>query len=138
MLTLSWASWPCWPRGPRSATRVGFFHFNLMWVLAGIVGVFLAMDLFLFYFSWELMLVPMYFLIAIWGHENRHLRGGEVLPLHAAQRAADAACHPGALSSSHGRTTGVYTFEYRATARHAPCAAARPCCSCWDSSSPLP
>lgn len=50
---------------------VGFFHLNLMWILAGIAGVFLAMDLFLFYFAWELMLVPMYFLIAIWGHENR-------------------------------------------------------------------
>ena len=30
--------------------RVGFFHFNLLWVLAGITGVFLTMDLFLFYF----------------------------------------------------------------------------------------
>ena len=39
--------------------------------LAGITGVFLAVDLFLFYFAWELMLVPMYFLIAIWGHERR-------------------------------------------------------------------
>ena len=51
--------------------RVGFFHFNLMACLAGIVGVFLAMDLFLFYVFWEVMLVPMYFLIGIWGHENR-------------------------------------------------------------------
>ena len=52
--------------------RIGFFHMNLMLVLAGIMGVFLAMDLFLFYFFWELMLVPMYFLIDIWGHERRH------------------------------------------------------------------
>lgn len=51
--------------------RVGFFHFNLLWTLAGVAGVFLAVDLFLFYFFWELMLVPMYFLIALWGHENR-------------------------------------------------------------------
>ena len=51
--------------------RIGFFHFNLLWVLAGIAGVFLATDLFLFYLFWELMLVPMYFLIAIWGHERR-------------------------------------------------------------------
>ncbi len=36
--------------------RVGFFHFNLLWVLAGIIGVFLALDLFLLYFCWELML----------------------------------------------------------------------------------
>ena len=33
--------------------------------------MFLAVDLFLFYFAWELMLIPMYFLIAIWGHGNR-------------------------------------------------------------------
>ncbi|MFN8177273.1 MAG: NADH-quinone oxidoreductase subunit M [bacterium] len=52
-------------------SRVGFYHFNVMWVLAGILGVFLALDLFLFYFFWELMVVPMYFLIGIWGHENR-------------------------------------------------------------------
>jgi NADH-quinone oxidoreductase subunit M len=32
--------------------RVGFFHFSLMWVLSGITGVFLALDLFLFYFCW--------------------------------------------------------------------------------------
>jgi NADH-quinone oxidoreductase subunit M len=51
--------------------RVGFFHFNLLWVLAGITGVFLAVDLFLFYLFWELMLVPMYFLIGIWGHERK-------------------------------------------------------------------
>src|ERR1035437_10298752 len=51
-------------------SRVGFFHFNLLLILAGITGVFLSLDLFLFYFFWELMLVPMYFLIGIWGHEN--------------------------------------------------------------------
>src|SRR5688572_19185742 len=43
--------------------RIGFFHFNLLWALAGITGVFLTMDLFLFYFFWEVMLIPMYFLI---------------------------------------------------------------------------
>lgn len=51
--------------------RPGFFQFNLMWTLAGVVGVFVALDLFLFFFFWEVMLIPMYFLIAIWGHENR-------------------------------------------------------------------
>lgn len=49
----------------------GFFFFNLLACLAGTVGVFLAVDLFLFFFFWELMIVPMYFLISIWGHENR-------------------------------------------------------------------
>jgi NADH-quinone oxidoreductase subunit M len=53
------------------AHRVGFFHFHLLWTLAGVLGVFMALDLFLFFFFWEVMLVPMYFLIAIWGHQHR-------------------------------------------------------------------
>lgn len=53
--------------------RTGFFHFNLLWSLAGVVGVFVSLDLFLFFFFWEVMLVPMYFLIAVWGHENRSI-----------------------------------------------------------------
>ncbi len=51
--------------------RVGFYHANLLWSLAGSIGVFMALDLFLFFFFWELMLVPMVFVIAIWGNENR-------------------------------------------------------------------
>ncbi len=51
--------------------RQGFFFFNLLICLAATVGVFLAVDLFLFFFFWELMIIPMYFLISIWGHENR-------------------------------------------------------------------
>ena len=49
----------------------GFFQFNILWVMSGVVGVFCAYDLFLFFFFWEVMLIPMYFLIAIWGHEDR-------------------------------------------------------------------
>ncbi|MBT3529964.1 MAG: NADH-quinone oxidoreductase subunit M [Gammaproteobacteria bacterium] len=52
--------------------RSGFFYFNLLWTLAGVVGVFTALDLFLFFFFWEVMLIPMYFMIAIWGHENKN------------------------------------------------------------------
>jgi NADH-quinone oxidoreductase subunit M len=48
--------------------HVGFFYLNLLWNLGGVIGVFLAVDMFLFFFFWELMLVPMYFLIALWGH----------------------------------------------------------------------
>lgn len=50
--------------------RVGFFHLNLLWIISGVLGVFLAMDLFLFYLFWEVMLVPMYFLVALWGHSG--------------------------------------------------------------------
>jgi NADH-quinone oxidoreductase subunit M len=52
--------------------RTGFFYFNLLWTLAGVLGVFTALDLFLFFFFWEVMLIPMYFIIAIWGHENKN------------------------------------------------------------------
>jgi NADH-quinone oxidoreductase subunit M len=48
--------------------RTGFFHLNLLWILGGVIGVFLALDLLLFFLFWEMMLVPMYFLIALWGH----------------------------------------------------------------------
>ena len=51
--------------------KQGFFQANLLWTLAGVTGVFLAMDLFLFFIFWEVMLIPMYLLIAIWGHENK-------------------------------------------------------------------
>ncbi len=49
----------------------GFFHLCLLWTLSGVLGVFLSMDLILFYFFWELMLIPMFLLIAVWGHERR-------------------------------------------------------------------
>lgn len=49
--------------------KVGFFHLNLLWIIGAVVGVFLAMDLFLFFFFWEMMLIPMYFLVALWGHD---------------------------------------------------------------------
>jgi NADH-quinone oxidoreductase subunit M len=47
-----------------------FFAFLLL-LEFGLVGVFLAQDLFLFYVFWEVSLVPMYFLIGIWGHDRR-------------------------------------------------------------------
>ena len=51
--------------------KPGLFQANLLWTLAGVCGVFLAVDMFLFFLFWEVMLIPMYLLIAIWGHENR-------------------------------------------------------------------
>lgn len=52
-------------------TRAGAFHFFLLSMQSGIMGVFLATDLFLFYLFWEAQLIPMFFLIGIWGHEKR-------------------------------------------------------------------
>jgi NADH-quinone oxidoreductase subunit M len=51
--------------------RVKEFHALLLLLEFGLVGVFVAMDLFLFYVFWEVSLVPMYFLIGVWGHERR-------------------------------------------------------------------
>jgi NADH-quinone oxidoreductase subunit M len=50
--------------------KIGFFHLNLLWILGAVAGVFLAMDMFLFFFFWEMMLIPMYFLISLWGHKS--------------------------------------------------------------------
>jgi NADH-quinone oxidoreductase subunit M len=47
-------------------------HYGLLLVMeCGIMGVFLSLDLLLFYLFWEVMLVPMFFLIGIWGHGRR-------------------------------------------------------------------
>jgi NADH-quinone oxidoreductase subunit M len=91
--------------------RVGFFHLNLMLVLAGVVGVFLAVDLFLFYGFWELMLVPMYFLIDIWGHERRHRAAVKFFLFTQASGLVMLAAILG-LYFVHGRATGAYTFDY--------------------------
>lgn len=51
--------------------RVKEFYAFLLFLLAGVIGVFVALDLFLFFVFWEISLVPMYFLIGIWGHDKR-------------------------------------------------------------------
>jgi NADH-quinone oxidoreductase subunit M len=51
--------------------RVKEFYAFLLLLEFGLIGVFAAQDLFLFYVFWEVCLVPMYFLIGIWGHERR-------------------------------------------------------------------
>lgn len=91
--------------------RVGFFHFNLLWVLAGITGVFLTMDLFLFYFFWEVMLIPMYFLIGIWGHENRRYAAFKFFIFTQASGLLMLLAILG-LYFVHGSATGQYTFNY--------------------------
>ena len=91
---------------------VGFFHLNVLWTLAGIAAVFLAADLFLFYFSWELMLVPMYFLIALWGHENRVYAAVKFF-LFTQLSGLLMLVAILALYFLHHAATGAYTFEYR-------------------------
>lgn len=87
-----------------------YFVFMLL-LEAGMVGVFVSLDFFLFYFFWEVMLVPMYFLIGVWGGERRiyaatkfvlYTMAGSVLMLIAIL----------SLYLLHGGATGNYTFSY--------------------------
>ncbi|HOM57345.1 MAG TPA: NADH-quinone oxidoreductase subunit M, partial [Candidatus Latescibacteria bacterium] len=93
--------------------RVRMFNAMLLLLEAGTLGVFLAQDLVLFYVFWEVMLVPMYFIIGIWGNSERlkatfvfvlYTMAGSVLMLVAivalaivnAQNVAAALSAPGA------------------------------------------
>ena len=87
-----------------------YFIFMLL-LETGMIGVFASLDLFLFYVFWEVMLVPMYFLIGVWGGERRiyaaikfvlYTMIGSVLMLVAII----------ALYIMHGDATGVFTFSY--------------------------
>jgi NADH-quinone oxidoreductase subunit M len=91
--------------------RTGLFYFQIMWAAASLAGVFMALDLFLFYFFFEMMLVPFFFLIVLWGHEQRrraalkffiYTQAGGLLMLISIV----------ALYFVHGRESGVYTFDY--------------------------
>ena len=52
-------------------TRVKEYYILLLLLQTGMLGVFMSLDFFLFYVFWEVMLVPMYFLIGVWGSERR-------------------------------------------------------------------
>ncbi len=47
------------------------FMFSILFLETGMIGTLVSTDIFLFYIFWELMLIPMYFLIGIWGGEKR-------------------------------------------------------------------
>ncbi|MDA1194757.1 MAG: NADH-quinone oxidoreductase subunit M [Planctomycetota bacterium] len=63
-LTAAIASW-------NVEKQVRGYHMMFLLLLTGMLGVFVALDLFLFYVFWEVMLLPMYFLIGIWGGPRR-------------------------------------------------------------------
>jgi NADH-quinone oxidoreductase subunit M len=91
--------------------RVPFFHFNLSLALTGINGVFLASDLFLFAFAWELMLVPMFFVIDLWGHEGRHRAAVKFFIFTQAGGLLMIAAIAG-LYAAQGARTGEWSFAY--------------------------
>jgi NADH-quinone oxidoreductase subunit M len=83
----------------------------------GMLGVFVALDLFLFFVFWEAMLIPMYFIIGVWGGAHRvyaaikfvlYTMAGSALMLVAIL----------ALYYQHGAATGIYTFDLPTLARY--------------------
>jgi NADH-quinone oxidoreductase subunit M len=87
------------------------FYALLLILTTGMLGVFVALDLFLFYVMWEVMLIPMYFIIGVWGGDNRlyaaikffiYTMFGSLLMLVAIL----------VLYLHAGRVTGMYSFAY--------------------------
>lgn len=62
-------TWPDLKHGQLKKEK--FFVFCLMALQSGMYGTFLATDMFLFYFFWEVVLIPMFFMIGIWGGKDR-------------------------------------------------------------------
>jgi len=96
--------------------RVKEFVVTLLVLETGMVGVFVSLDLFLFYVFWEAMLIPMYFIIGVWGGGRRiyaavkfvlYTMVGSVLMLVAILF----------LYYQHGAATGSYTFDLPTVAR---------------------
>jgi len=94
----------------------GFFHLNLMWILGGVIGVFLSIDLFLFFFFWEMMLVPMYFLIALWGHKasdgKTRISAATKFFIYTQASGLVMLIAILGLVFVHYNATGVWTFSY--------------------------
>jgi len=91
--------------------REAGFYALLLVLTTGMIGVFVALDLFLFYVMWEVMLIPMYFIIGVWGGDNRLYAAikffiytflGSLLMLVAII----------VLYLHAARATGVYSFGY--------------------------
>jgi NADH-quinone oxidoreductase subunit M len=87
------------------------FVFFILALEAFMIGVFVALDLFLFYIFWDAMLIPMYFLIGVWGYDRRiyaavkfmlYTMAGSVLMLVAIL----------GLAYLHSQATGAYSFDY--------------------------
>jgi len=94
----------------------GFFHLNLMWILGGVLGVCRSIDLFLFFFFWEMMLVPMYFLIALWGHKasdgKTRISAATKFFIYTQASGLVMLIAILGLVFVHYNATGVWTFNY--------------------------
>lgn len=101
--------------------RPGLYYFLLLVMQAGVNGLFLAQDLFLFYLFWELQLIPMFLLVGMWGHEQRIYAS---LKLVLFTLAGSMLLLLGILGlyAVHGAQSGQYTFSLAALAAAPPAA----------------
>jgi NADH-quinone oxidoreductase subunit M len=94
----------------RSINERTSLHYMLLLAMeSGIIGVFLSLDLFLFYLFWELMLIPMFFLIFIWGH-GRNLYSAIKFFLYTMIGSLLMLLAIIGIYLIHGSQSGVYSF----------------------------
>lgn len=91
--------------------RVKEFLISLLVLQTGMIGVFVALDLFLFYVFWEVMLIPMYLLIGIWGNPARRLYAAIKFVLYTVVGSLLMLVAILALYFMAGQASGEYTFD---------------------------
>jgi NADH-quinone oxidoreductase subunit M len=90
--------------------RVKEYYIFLLVLQSGMIGAFMALDFMLFFLFWEVMLVPMYFLIGIWGSANR-LYSAIKFFLYTLVGSVIMLLGILALYFAYHSATGVYTFD---------------------------
>jgi NADH-quinone oxidoreductase subunit M len=93
------------------AQREKAFYSMMLLLATGVIGVFCALDLFLFFMFWEVMLVPMYFIIGIWGGERRIYAAIKFF-LYTASASLLMLVAILYLYFKYHAATGVLSFEY--------------------------
>src|SRR6185369_9500247 len=93
--------------------RISLHYLLLLAMESGIMGVFLSLDLFLFYLFWELMLIPMFFLIFIWGH-GRNIYSAVKFFLYTMIGSLLMLLAIIGIYLIHGSQSGIYSFSLAA------------------------
>ena len=91
--------------------RVKEFMICLLFMLAGMIGVFASLDIFLFYVFWELQLIPMYLLIGVWGNPARRVYAAIKFFLYTMFGSLLMLVAILVLYFYNGKVTGTYTFD---------------------------
>jgi NADH-quinone oxidoreductase subunit M len=91
--------------------RVKEFLISLLVLQTGMIGVFVSLDLFLFYVFWEIMLIPMYLLIGVWGNPARKLYAAIKFVLYTVVGSLLMLVAILALYFMAGAETGTHTFD---------------------------